>query len=488
MPERLELEAHLAVCARCSAEHADLAAVRALRAAEPEGLSSAARERVRRAALAGTMRAPAAAAAPLLAGRPRRDVRARLAGGRSCSCGGRRTSRASSAATSSLAAASPGGDDGAVSVRSARGGEVRLGDAETSLAPETALVWRRAARSVELREGSVTIDVEHHAGQHFQVRTPRFVVEVIGTRFTVDLAGVRTERGTVRVLGADGAPIGYVTAGRSWTLPAPAPAAPRRRPTEAPPRRRRARAGARLRQPGARSSDDGPARLAQARRALARGNAGEARRLVEPIFHLGREVAVEARVIYAESFLVEGRYTDAVDGYETVVRDFPRTPQAESALYAVAQLESEHGRAAAARAGLQRYLDRYPRGRFAREANDRLAGLTAPHPMTAAPRARPTARGPAVAAALAAVVALAAIACHRDIRLLPVSGGDGGAGAGARRRCGRWSRWRGWRRRRGRSDRGLLAAGRSDHAPHGERRHLRGGARDARSPLRALHL
>ena len=117
-----------------------------------------------------------------------------------------------------IAATSPGAD-GAVSVRSARGGEVRLGDADTSLAAETALLWRRAARSVELREGSVTIDVEHRAGQHFQVRTPRFVVEVIGTRFTVDLAGVRTERGTVRVLGTDGAALGYVTAGRSWTLP-----------------------------------------------------------------------------------------------------------------------------------------------------------------------------------------------------------------------------------------------------------------------------
>ena len=83
-------------------------------------------------------------------------------------------------------------------------------------------------------------------------------------------------------------------------------------------------------------------------------------------------------MIYAESFLVEGRYTDAVDGYETVVRDFPRTAQAESALYAVAQLESEHGRPAAARAGLESYLARYPHGRFAREATDRLAGLTAP--------------------------------------------------------------------------------------------------------------
>jgi ferric-dicitrate binding protein FerR (iron transport regulator) len=380
--ERLELESHLAVCTRCSAEHADLAAVRALRAAEPEGLSTAARERVRRAALAGTMRAPAQArrrfwpvglgatfalaslAAFLLVRRPSNEPRV-VSGD---------IAIVPSLATSPAA-------DGAVSVRSARGGEVRLGDADTSLGAQTALVWRRAARSVELREGSVTVDVEHRAGQHFQVRTPRFVVEVIGTRFTVDLAGVRTERGTVRVIGTDGAAIGYVTAGRSWTLPdrATQPAATHLTAPTAPPAPPPAPALTLASASPVRASfDEGPARLGQARRALARGNAGEARRLVEPIFHLGREVAVEARVIYAESFLVEGRYTDAVDGYETVVRDFPRTPQAESALYAVAQLESEHGRASAARAGLQRYLDRYPRGRFAREASDRLAGLTAP--------------------------------------------------------------------------------------------------------------
>jgi len=387
--ERLELESHLAVCARCSAEHADLAAVRVLRAAEPEGLSTAARERVRRAALAGTMRAPAPArrrfwpvglgatfalaslAAFLMVRRPSNEPRV-VSGDVAI------VPVVPGMATSPAA-------DGAVSIRSARGGEVRLGDADTALGAQTALVWRRAARSVELREGSVTIDIEHRAGQHFQVRTPRFVVEVIGTRFTVDLAGVRTERGTVRVLGTDGAAIGFVTAGRSWTLPAkttptaqaagPVPPAPTEAPPAPPPVPALMVASA---SPARASSDEGPARLAQARRALARGNAGEARRLVEPIFHLGREVAVEARVIYAESFLVEGRYADAVDGYETVVRDFPRTPQAESALYAVAQLESEHGRAAAARAGLQHYLDRYPRGRFAREASDRLAGLTAP--------------------------------------------------------------------------------------------------------------
>jgi ferric-dicitrate binding protein FerR (iron transport regulator) len=382
--ERLELEAHLAGCARCSTEHGDLAAVRALRAAEPEGLSSAARERVRRAVLAGTVRAPVAArrrlwpvgagaalafasiAIVLLVRRPSPSSEARVVSG-----------------DVAIAALSPASEE-AFSVRSAGGGEVRLGDAKTSLALATALVWRRAARSVELRAGSVTIDVEHHAGQHFQVRTPRFVVEVIGTRFTVDLGGVRTERGTVRVFGADGAPVGYVTAGRSWTLPAPAPALSVSpvAPTEAPlaPVLAPALSPSPMSVAPARAlSDDGPAaRLAQARRALARGNAGEARRLVEPIFPLSRGLAVEARVIYAESFLVEGRYTDAVDGYETVVRDFPRMSQAESALYAVAQLESEHGRPAAARAGLESYLARYPHGRFAREATDRLAGLTAP--------------------------------------------------------------------------------------------------------------
>ncbi|HLK89179.1 MAG TPA: FecR domain-containing protein [Polyangia bacterium] len=380
--ERLELEAHLATCARCSAAHAELAPVRALRAAEPDGLSSSARERVRRAALAGATRAPASA--------PRRwgpvgvggalalaSIAALLFLGRPAADGPRVVS-----GDVAIARGSGAGPEGVV-VTSARGGEVRLGDAETALARETSLVWRRDARSVELRAGSVTIDVEHRAGQHFQVRTPRFLVEVIGTRFTVDLAGVRTERGTVRVFAADGTPLGYVAAGQSWTLPAPAAPAP----AEAPPAPAAvtprpvpaAAPSSPVAAPARTFADDGPsARLGQARRALARGNAGEARRLVEPIFHLGRELAVEARVIYAESFLTEGRYTDAVDGYETVVRDFPRTAQAESALYAVAQLESEHGRQAEARAGLARYLAHYPHGRFAREANDRLTGLTAP--------------------------------------------------------------------------------------------------------------
>ena len=125
------------------------------------------------------------------------------------------------------------------------------------------------------------------------------------------------------------------------------------------------------------SGDESAAgRLSRARRALAQGRAAEARRTVEPVFRLGRDLAAEARAIFAESFLIEGRYADAIDGYEIVIRDFRSTPQGESALYAVAQLKSEHGRPDEARAALARYLDRYPRGRFAKEAAERLARLS----------------------------------------------------------------------------------------------------------------
>ena len=203
--ERLELEAHLAACARCSAEHADLAAVRALRTAEPEGLSTAARERVRRAALAGAVRAPLAA--------PRRlwpvgfGAALALAGAAAVlfMAAGRPTRRAVVSGDVDDRAGSPSARDGAIV--SARRAAAR--SAWATRRPR----WPRGPRSSggapraawSCGEGSVTIDVEHQAGQHFQVRTPRFVVEVIGTRFTVDLGGVRTERGTVRVFGLDGA-------------------------------------------------------------------------------------------------------------------------------------------------------------------------------------------------------------------------------------------------------------------------------------------
>ena len=384
--ERLELEAHFATCALCAAEHAIvLGATRVLRSAEPGTLSSAARERVRRAALAGRAHAPV----------PSRRFGWPLAGGAVLAMaaavaiwiGVRKPAEIAVVAgdvlvVPELAAGGhePSGDG--VVVRSERGGEVRLADASAALARTTELVWRHDKRVVELREGSLTVDVAHRPGQHFEVHTRFFIVDVVGTRFQVDPGGVRTERGKVRVRTRDGIVIGYLDAGQSWTWPPPTrekahEGEPAPAPTETPAPPTQAPAIGTAATP---AEDAAAIRLGRARRALARGHAGEARRIVKPLFGLGRDVAAEARAIYAESYLSEGRYADAVAGYRVVSRDFPHTPQAESALYAVAQLESEHGRPVEARASLEAYLARYPHGRFAKEAADRLARISPPQP------------------------------------------------------------------------------------------------------------
>jgi ferric-dicitrate binding protein FerR (iron transport regulator) len=396
--ERLELESHLASCARCAAAYAALAPVRALREAAPEGLGPSARERVRRAILA---RPPAVAA-------PRPRLGWPLAVGAVAALGAIASVWIAGGSHADLRvvrgdvvmAAAPGAGaqgDRRVTLRSQAGGVVKLGDATTMLAPTTEIVWRADRHSMELHEGRVTVDVPHRPGQRFEVRTSRFVVEVIGTRFVVELGGVRTERGMVRVLSSDGKLIGYVGEGRSWAVPpveepaptppvvdVPAPPAaapvvaddlpkaPVPPPVRAPvPVQRRVVASARVAPSG--GDEESPLlRLERARRALAHGNAEDARRTVEPAFRAGRPLAAEARAIYAESFLIEGRYADAIEAYQLVARDFSSTPQAESALYAVAQLEIEHGRSLEARVALNRYLSRYPRGRFAKEAADRL--------------------------------------------------------------------------------------------------------------------
>jgi ferric-dicitrate binding protein FerR (iron transport regulator) len=392
--ERLELEGHLATCAACGADHQILGLVRRLRDAEPEGLTAAARDRVGRA-LAARPAPPAAEprrlAWPIALG----GALAVAAGVVFWSVAARPVERVVGGdVVVGAAGAGPNADRDGIVYRSARGGRLVLGDAAADLAADTEIVWRRKDRTVDLRRGGLTVDVEHRPGQHFAVVTGHFRVEVVGTRFDVDAGGVRTERGTVRILDGDGRTLATVGAGESWSsgppalalalthmagpvapTPALAPVAP---PSEiGPPAPSTSAATAFAPTAFDRNAFDRNAfgRLTRARQALAAGHAQEARRLVEPVFRLGRDVAVEARAVYAESFLTEGRYTDAIDGYHLVVRDFDGTPQAESALYAVAQLESEHGRPEQAKAALRGYLTRYPHGRFAREAGARLARL-----------------------------------------------------------------------------------------------------------------
>ena len=411
--ERLELEAHLASCQGCAEQHATLLGiVRPLRNIPPTLLTPDARDFVRLALASGKSSASRLA--------PRSQWQRRLA-----------VSLVLTAATAvgllalswrqrayrvlegDVALQAPAAlvSEPAMVFRSVNGGRVQLDDALVDLVGTTEIAWNTRHRRVDLRRGTVTVDVKHHAGRHWEIGTPRFTVEVVGTRFTVGASRVSTQRGVVRVIRPDGSTAARVEAGESWSIegpttgaaspaaePAPATTAqisattaiatataemPAPATATATPRAAHARAlpvrvALASAERGVRTAAVASAGrgLGEARRALARGDAPAARRLVAPLFHLGRDVAAEARVIFAESFLVEGRYADAIDGYRLVVRDFPATHQGESAAFAIAELESEHGRSAEARAALQGYLARYPRGRFVREAALRLDQLS----------------------------------------------------------------------------------------------------------------
>ena len=397
--ERLELEAHLTGCARCDEDHAALGLVRSLRAMPTPSMSPAARESVRRAVAAHRVRAVA----------PQRRLvwpfAAALAGACAVVALGLVALRAQpyrivdgdvTVSTLSTMPASGGGQARAWTFHSTKGGTIRVGEATTNLAQRTDVAWTPAERTLTLTNGAVTVDVAHQVGRRFRVRTPRFIVEVIGTRFTVELSGVRTQRGVVRILRPDGTQIARVEAGQAWRdepvaerasaslVAAPPP------PSEVPSAGAAGATGAKVFAPVAGAAGAFAARapmtatarpstvnrLAEARHLLSRGDAASARRLAATLFRQRGDLAVEARVLFAESFLVEGRYADAVDAYRVVARDFPRSEQAETSLFTVAQLEGEHGRPADTRAALRAYVSRYPHGRFAREVGDRLGRLS----------------------------------------------------------------------------------------------------------------
>ena len=388
--ERLELEAHLAFCTRCSDEHAALSLVRRLREVGVEASRAVDRQSIRRALATGEARvalpprrvlwpfgaaaaglATAAIAGFLVLGQPKDRI---LAG-------------------DVVASPTAGSTDtaGGTSFRSVNGGQIRVGDAIAELAAGgTDVTWSAPERTLTLVRGAVTVEVEHKIGSHFRVRTPRFTVEVVGTRFTVELAAVRTHRGIVRVLRPDGTLVARLEAGQRWSederanssspaaLGEPAPglaaALDANDANDATPL---ASSGPNVKRDTAVGGNASlTERLTRGRRSLSRGDAIGARRLVLPLFRQSRELAVEARVLFAESFLVEGRYADAVDAYRVVTRDFPRAEQAETSLFAIAQLQSEHGSASEARAALRTYIGRYPRGRFVHEASERLNRLS----------------------------------------------------------------------------------------------------------------
>lgn len=445
--ERLRLDEHLAGCAACLQERGQAALLERLRDQPAPRVSASTRARILELAAGGAqadgetadskVRGPlwrllpalamAAALALFLGGRALR--RSAPEGDSPLASPATAPASPPPASPAPLPADTPGRARGGPRLIAAeRAGEVPLDGALVRYPAASVLRVHEGGRRVDLVDlvdGEVDVEVTPGGRERFRVVTPRFVVEVVGTRFFVRRDGVQTVHGVVRVLDLEGRELAVVRGGESWKLPSrrrdpdaerPPGAASLAAPPAAPAAPPSASAHAAAPpvpagpvsepsaprvsgddvpgpQPGGLASRSGPqpttgattptappsaaALLQEARTALSRGDAAFAReRLAAALASRpDRRQRAVADLLAANALLVEGRPDRAVEAWRDVAARHADQPEAETALFAAAQLLSERGPPAAARAALEDYLRRHPEGHFAGEVREKLGRL-----------------------------------------------------------------------------------------------------------------
>ena len=237
------------------------------------------------------------------------------------------------------------------------GAKLAFEDGTVELGGDTVAKWNAGTSDLSLIEGSVRVAVAPAAGRVFRVTTPRFSVEVVGTRFRVTLTGVVVERGTVRVRVLGEEPV-LVRTGERWKLP-------------------EADSAGAVTVASRRSRPSASVLLDRARHAVAHGQVEAARRDIgaalrsNPTTH---QVA-EAQTLLAECALVSGDSEGAAKGYEDVAARHAGSAAGENALFAAARLAATQGDRPEAVRLFRRYLAEYPNGKFKNEARARLAVL-----------------------------------------------------------------------------------------------------------------
>jgi hypothetical protein len=226
-------------------------------------------------------------------------------------------------------------------------------------------IRRAAGARVSLAAGRVDVIArKQRPGATLAVDTAEGEARVVGTRFSVarrerDGAGVTNvavAEGAVQVTGRADGRVRVLRRGESITLGVPqpqsAPVAAASRPAPA-------------------STVARPARIPDIRTRIRQGRVQEGRALIEqarlqlPV--RARDLA-ELAMAEAEVELAEGRQASAIERYLDVVARYPRTTQAEQALFAAAQLSVSRAPREAGRL-LERYLKDYPRGRFTEDVH-----------------------------------------------------------------------------------------------------------------------
>ncbi len=308
-----------------------------------------------------------------------------------------------------------------LALRDARPGALEAGRAHITYSAGSELRILPGECEVELVEGELDVEVSPGGPGGFRVLTPRFTVQVIGTRFIVSLDRVLTVHGVVWVREPDaagGRQLATLAAGQVWHLPPSAQGAPtsftppaRSAPfapatpstpsnpstPSTPPTASAGMAVAELDGQGLERQwlvrGEGAARakpsaseessriidrlLSAARTALAAGDTARARRFLAAALRDGpraRQRAM-AELLGADALLGESRYDAAVSAYRSTMYRFAAYPEGETAAFALAELLSERGPRAQAEQALTYCLARYPKGRFSDEVEKKLASL-----------------------------------------------------------------------------------------------------------------
>jgi hypothetical protein len=249
-----------------------------------------------------------------------------------------------------------------------------LAHATVTLRGDSRARWNAGRHELQLSEGSVFLDVDPAAHARFSVVTARFSVLVLGTAFEVSLDTVKVSRGRVQVLAPDGRELALLDAAGQSEFRLEPSSAPKSR--ELPAHAHASAAGSRP------EPLDPDALLERARSELGERHVSGARRVLERVLThtLSREQRAEALSLRAESELVAGKYRAARAAYLSVAEQFAALPAGETARFAAARIEAEHGEPSYALRLLASYLERYPSGRFAREATTRTQALSGPSP------------------------------------------------------------------------------------------------------------
>lgn len=350
--QRLALEQHLSECADCRGMHT---MSRALAHHAGETLGSAARERAITAALAS---------------KPRSEPRRAWLG---------RALAAVAALALITYAATRRKDDGWLE----GAGTHNFAHATVTLSAEARVRFEAATSTLSLARGALEVEVDPAPHAPFAVETANFRALVLGTSFHVDSEQVVVRHGHVRVTRGD-RQLADLHAGERYdarpraqaplvTPPLVAEAVPPEqvatepstpRKTKVEHRRAADRVEPTAAEPSAREL------LAQARSALARDAFDETRALLQSAeaHARGAEERAEAGTLRAELALRRRDQPAAIVAYLAVADRYPGLASGENALFAAAQLSAPQ----AARALWERYLARYPQGRFATQVRTRL--------------------------------------------------------------------------------------------------------------------